>query len=557
MRKLKLLLLIIITLFWFIVIAPYFLLQTNWGAHYFSQLVSQLTTYEVTIGGISHSFAKPYEIVLQQVMIKNNDINAPISLNSEKVIIGLNQETPWQYQNLRYVILRQGEIHLSPSGSFINLTSERLQLWDISLFIAATDDLQPTIKIAHASGGMQPWYGQLWAPEHNYQFNLTAQAVNYADLNIDSVVLQGEVNEQITYINNFGGNVNQGFFIAKAQLEANHTLIIEQLKVNQVRLQSNQRSDTLLTQAAQWPPISIKQLAVINSDLQLADLMVAKGNLELDHVDFHQHLILGQGQFRFNAQTVVYQNEAINQPQVDISSQDNHITINNLSGEWQQSQIKLNGDWQDNQLALRQLSIDGLDYRLPEEWLQKLHAITTPDKLAQITVDKLILQPSIIVDTQPDFPMQFTGLELNGLNLTLVKDNKFNFSAGTLNLKATHATVNTVTLRHAELTLRPEADNLAAQFSALTSTGTLEAKLQANITTNQIAQLTINGYGTDPQILPQWHITDNAPLQRFFTFTLTGQLIPLKLQGQYQTKLLDQLLSYPIRNSHIDFTGHD
>ena len=537
MKLMKRCFLVLIALVWFIIIAPYFVAQTTYGARYVSQLFTYLhPDYTITVGKLSHSFANPYEITLQQLEIKDKHQNKTY-LSTKKLVLGLSKNHPLQFETFRYAIVENGSVTLSSpiSQTAINL----LQLNNVDLYYHnANENLD--IKLHHVQGGLNT------QPNQHHQLKFTAQQASYNDLNIYSLSVNGSQDHEALTLNQISGNINQGFFSGRTIIYQNDSLNIGELKINKINLQSQINQLDINELFDYIPRLTIQRLSVVNSSIDLPELMLEKGNLEASNLQYYnQRWQLERSELTFNAQSIVWQDELIEQPLLQWHNNDQQLIVDQILAKWNKGTIYATGALQNNQFTVNKLFITGLHYLLPENWLEKINTINLPDAFPQITIQQWTLLPSIIVDTNADFPFEFTLFEGMGNNLILRKEQNKTQIIGKLTLKAESATLNSVKLQQPDLaiTLSPQSNHF--QFSSMVDQGIIEGEATLVPTTNS-AQFAMQSYFVNSQVLKQWQLVDNPNVTNKFSLSLNGTIQPLQLNGW----LTSGQNRYPVKNQH-------
>ncbi|WP_392566130.1 hypothetical protein RHO15_00555 [Utexia brackfieldae] len=551
-RQLKLTLILLVTLIWFIFIIPYFVVQTDFGANLVSRYLSQQSRYSFNIGHISHSLASPTEITLSDVSIIDKTTGV-ITLKTEKMTLGITPDTLWHNAILDYLVIQNGQINLTEKQAIPDLPIQRLQLNNMSGQFAYNDTM---VEITHLSGGLKSaTKAALTDPQQAVEFEFTAEKVKIADIDIQSFIISGLNKDDTLFYNNLGGSVQDGFFISKGKRRLNQPWQIDELQINHLHFQEDISVEQLASKLKMQIPFTINHFSLTDSSVALADFNIENANIELNNVSYDQQFIWQDTELKLNATSLIWHNELFFDPMLQIQLNPNQISIQKAMTKWREGFISFAGNWHNNQLTLTQLSLLGLNTGLPEDWLNDVITRKLPDYLSNINIKHLSLAPSIIVDTQAVFPSQFTYLEAEGHDLVIAQSQRLDLWQGDLTIKANHATINTVTLRYLDIAIKADTENnqrqLKMSLNALTDSGMIDAALTATPENQQITNLTIQGDGVDPQLLKLWHVIENPNEQHNFTLSLSGRYAPLNLHGQLTNKALNQLTDYPVKDNLI------
>ncbi|XKM13194.1 hypothetical protein RCS94_09190 [Orbaceae bacterium ac157xtp] len=515
MRKLRLALLILIAIIWFIVILPYLLIQTTIGANLVSKLVTNNNqTYAISIGHISHSLFNPYELTLEDVVIQNHT-QTKTHLKVDKLIVGLNQDDPFQTDSFNYLIIEKGEIQLNALGQ--NIQADLLQLKEINIEYQ-NDETQ--IQLNNVYGGIKPWSNSLLTERSDSQFNFTVQKASINQLNVEAIYANGFQKNQILTVTQFGGNINQGFITAKFNIQPDNSWDIEQLKVNNLNFKSDSAffneklSEELLSDL---PKINIRQLSVIDSSLVLPNFILEKGNLEAKNLIYQNRLQLQKSDLTFNAQSLVINEELLEEPLIFWNTNQGDSITYQLTTKWYQGLFKINGVWQPNNLMIDNFIITGIRYQLPQNWYQTLTNLPL-DRLPNTQIKQFMLMPSLIIDTNSAFPFQFSALQVLGNDITLTNREL----KGNLLLSAESGTLNTIELAKPDLSVDLTPTTNALNFISLIDDGMIEGKI--TFAKNPIFDvLFLKSYNVKSDILSSWDLVKNPPLLNQFELTLNKQ----------------------------------
>lgn len=555
-----------------IVIIACLSIKTDFGAKLLVGYISDNNNiFSLRIGNVSHSFKKPYEITVNDFSLNDKTTGETI-IQSANITLALDISTLLHHPIWQYVIINHGHLnlsldHLQPSPLQHYLPTKHLQLINVTVNLHDNKGLES--HITGLTGGVKPWLPNNLTTTRAVEFNFTTQTTQVNQLTIHNMVVGGIEKNGNIYLNNVGGNLYHGFFLAKANYLANQSWLINELHFNHINLQDNKIIRTFESTIQQFPPFTIKQLYLLNSSLDLPEFKIEKGSLEIVDIGYNKHWLWNNSSFIANADNVIL--GELNFADILIRGKINsqQLFIDKAESRWNRGIISLNGTWQNNQLQLNKILMVGIRYTLPENWLNWIKSTELPDYLANITVNNFTLTPSLLIDTQPDFPMQFTSLEAEGKNLNLAQNRQFALSQGNLNIKAYDATINKISLHYNDLQVNIKRQSVSDSqqastdtvmnmtFSALTDTGILDADIIVNQTQKQLEKLNITGNNVDPQILKQWHIIDNPTKPMAFSVALKGNYDPLNLSGQLTNEGLKEKQHYTITRNQIRLNdGH-
>lgn len=515
-----------IALLWFGIILPYFFLQTTWGAKYAGQILSHLIPdYEFSIGKVSHSITHPYEITFENISIQSK--TQANNFDAEKLIVGLNTNDLFQYHTFNYLFIENGDIHIS-SNIQDDFNAQILSLKNVSINYENTTENEK-INLINIYGGIKPWNSQLLNKDINSQFDFTIEKANYNNWHLNSLIIQGnQTDRQLNFIN-FGGNIAQSAIIGKASILADHSLLIDQLKINKFNYQAN--FDNQLTKyLANIPKITIKKLSILNSSLKLPDFTIEKGNLEITHLNYNQGWQIDKSDLTFNAESLILYDQQFDNPLLQWHSDDNQLNIEKAIAIWNKGNFAFSGNLQNKILNVNSLIASGIHYELPNNWYNSLTKVNGFNELfTHIKIKQFTLMPSLIISTDPFLPFQFNAFETFGKNVEILSNANTLKLTGTVSIKAENGILNRVKLEKPDLILNFKPICTDLTFSSLVESGFLEGK--GCLTTKEVQSFTINAHGINSKILSAWHMVRNPLESEKFTTELNGTLYPLNLDG--------------------------
>lgn len=543
-NRIKYYILFLITMIWFGIILPYFVLQTTWGAKYAGQLLSYLIpNYDISIGKVSHSIANPYQITFENIHIQDKD-HPNNTINAKKLILGLNPDHLLQYQSFDYIDLEEAQVTIFTDQP--DITSQHLNLINVSLNYEHSAN-QDKINLTNINGHITAWSSQSRKQQLNSHFNVTIEKMVYNDLQFESILIKGNQTDNQINILNFGANLAQAAITGKLIIKPDQSLIIEQLKVNNLNYQSDKEINYFTNLLANQPKISIKNLSILNSSLNIANLVIEKGNLEINNLNYNQGWQIEQSNLIFSAQNLIWYNEIIDNPLLQWHADHNQIIIDHGLGYWNKGIIAFSGILQNQILSIDSLIASGIYFEFPYNWYQSLNQASLINPLfSQIKIKQLTLMPSLIMSTDPILPFQFNAFEMFGKNISIQSNINALQLDGIVSMKAEYGSLNKVKLDKPDLILNLTSKCNQLTFSSLVEQGLLEGT-GCLTSLNNIQSLTMTVHAINSKILSSWYIVNNPPDSNKFTIKLKGTLSPLKLSGEMET----ENYRLPIKNNQM------
>lgn len=522
MARLRFYIIILLIIVCCLILFPYFIAQTSFGARIISQQLSKLSPYSISIGGINHSFfSNSSELVFDDVVVRDGQQDF---VKISKLIIGLDKDDLWQLKHFNYVIVVNGIINGDKLLTNDEISANTLKFIDSTVNLSINKG-QDKLSLQQLNGGIKPF---TISGKEKYEFDLTAQQVLFNQLPMESVLIQGYHQDDITSITNMGGNINNGFFVSKLKILADDSFDIEQLKINNIHFQLSNEED-LNKLPCVLPKFTIRQFSMFESSIQLPNFSFDKGNIEATDISYDKQWRFDQSSFVFDAETAMWHDDLFSSVLIKLKSQENAIKIEKAMATWNKGNVSFTGSWQNNELQLAQLTLVGANYELPE----KLERPLLPDIFSQINIEQLTILPSMIIQTNSDYPFIFSNLEVSGSNISLAKDGKLGLYSGTLFFKAEKGSINRIDITYPDLVVKFDDYNCAIlNFSTLINQGgMLESIATLDPSQTEFLSLKFNAYNIKSSLLKEWKLVKQPPNAMNYKADLHGKISPFSLSG--------------------------
>jgi len=220
------------------------------------------------------------------------------------------------------------------------------------------NNAQAPLLLQQINGGIKPFDLPSKQP---YQFDFTAQQVLFKQMAVNSVLLQGYYRDGITSltnlggnigngffvsklkmladgdgitsITNLGGNIDNGFFVSKLKMLADGSLDIAQLKLNNIHFNANNETD-LNSYLSELPKFKLQEFSIFDSNIQLPNLVIEKGNMEITNIGYDNQWQLQQSNFIISADNVVWFDEIFSSLLLQLSCKDDEVDILKAVAGW-------------------------------------------------------------------------------------------------------------------------------------------------------------------------------------------------------------------------------
>ncbi len=530
----------------------YFLLQTRWGADHVSNWVSENSGYHLTFDVMDHRFSAPSHLLLENVTFGRD--GQPATLVAKTVDIGLSIRQLTAPLHVDTILLQDGTLNISVQTAPFPFEADRLQLRNMALNSPGSEW---RLSAQRVNGGIMPWRpeaGQILG--NKAQIQLSAVSLTLNDVPATNVLIEGSIDHNQVMLNTVGADMVRGALTGVARRNADGSWVVENLRLNDIRLQSDKSLSEFFAPLTTVPSLQIDRLEVTDASLQgpdwaVTDLDLSLRNLTLRKEDWQSQ----EGKLSMNASEFIYGSLHFLDPILNAEFSPQGVALRQFTTRWEGGMVRTSGAWlrEGKALILDDTAIAGLEYTLPENWKQ-LWMKPLPDWLNSLTLKKFSASRNLVIDIDPAFPWQITALDGYGANLELVQHHQWGVWSGNATLNAAAATFNRVDVRRPSLSLTANASTVnISDLSAFTGKGILEATASVSQLPQRQTQISLNGRGVPMDVLQQWgwpalpiagdgniqltasgNIQADVPLKR----TVNGQLHAVNAQKQQITQTM-------------------
>ena len=485
------------------ILALYILVQTRWGAAQVSSWITVNTDYELNFDLMDHRFSSPTHLVLKNVTFGRD--GQPATLVAKMVDIGVSSRQLTDPLHMDTITLFDGTLNLSPQTAPLPFQADRLLLNSMAF---NSPNTAWDLSAQKVTGGVRPWQpeaGNVLGKKANIQISAGSLTLN--GVPASNVLIEGELTDKEVVLTTIGADMARGSLTGTARRDANGGWKVDNMRLNEIRLQSDKSLSDFFAPITTLPSLQIGRLDVTDARLQgpdwaVTDLDLSLRNLTLSHGDWQSE----DGRLSMNASEYIYGSLHLFDPILNAEFSPQGIALRQFTSRWEGGMVRTSGNWlrSGKALVLDDVAVAGLEYTLPENWKTQWME-TLPEWLHSVTLRKFGLSRNLVIDVDSTFPWQVTALDGYGTNLQLAKDRQWGVWAGTATLNGAAATFNRVDVRRPSLSLTANASTIAInELSAFTEKGILEAK--ASVSQTPVRQTTINltGRGVPLNLIQQW-----------------------------------------------------
>jgi len=485
------------------ILALYILVQTRWGAAQVSSWITVNTDYELNFDLMDHRFSSPTHLVLKNVTFGRD--GQPATLVAKMVDIGVSSRQLTDPLHMDTITLFDGTLNLSPQTAPLPFQADRLLLNNMAF---NSPNTAWDLSAQKVTGGVRPWdpeAGNVLGKKANIQISAGSLTLN--GVPASNVLIEGELTDKEVILTTIGADMARGSLTGTARRDANGGWKVDNMRLNEIRLQSDKSLSDFFAPITTLPSLQIGRLDVTDARLQgpdwaVTDLDLSLRNLTLSRGDWQSE----DGRLSMNASEYIYGSLHLFDPILNAEFSPQGIALRQFTSRWEGGMVRTSGNWlrSGKALVLDDVAVAGLEYTLPENWKTQWME-TLPEWLHSVTLRKFSLSRNLVIDVDPTFPWQVTALDGYGTNLQLAKDRQWGVWAGTATLNGAAATFNRVDVRRPSLSLTANASTVnISELSAFTEKGILEAK--ASVSQTPVRQTTINltGRGVPLNVIQQW-----------------------------------------------------
>ncbi|WAH50881.1 AsmA family protein [Pseudescherichia vulneris] len=539
------------------IVACYFLVQTRWGATQVGKWVSSNTDYHLAFDAADHRFSSPSHLLLRNVNFGRK--GQPATLEAKSVDIGFSSRQLTDPLHADTILLQDGTLNLSPATAPLPLKADRLLLSDMAFNSPATGwDL----SAQRVTGGITPWEpiaGNVIGSKAQIQFSAGSMTLN--DVPVSNVLIQGSIDNSDVTLSTIGADMARGSLTGTARRTADGGWIVDSLRLNDIRLQSDKSLTDFFAPLTTLPSLQIGRLEVTDARLQgpdwaVTDLDLSARALTLRKGDWQSE----DGRLSMNASEFIFGSLHLFDPIFNAEFSPQGIALRQFTSRWEGGMVRTSGNWlrDGKALVLDDTALAGLEYTLPANWKQ-LWMDRLPGWLNSVTLKRFSASRNLVIDIDPAFPWQITALDGYGANLQLARDRQWGIWGGSAKFNAAAATFNRVDVRRPSLALAADRSTVnISELSAFTGQGLLEGTATVSQGPERQVSVNLNGRGIPLSILQQWGwpalpLSGGGNIQ----LTATGRVnaeAPLKptVNGELKvTDVMKQQLTQTMRNGEV------
>lgn len=339
----------------------YFLLQTRWGAEHISAWVSENSDYHLAFGAMDHRFSAPSHIVLENVTFGRD--GQPATLVAKSVDIALSSRQLTEPRHVDTILLENGTLNLTDQTAPLPFKADRLQLRDMAF---NSPNSEWKLSAQRVNGGVVPWSpkaGKVLGTKAQIQFSAGSLSLN--DVPATNVLIEGSIDNDRVTLTNLGADIARGTLTGNAQRNADGSWQVENLRMADIRLQSEKSLTDFFAPLRSVPSLQIGRLEVIDARLQGPDWAVTDLDLSLRNMTFSKDDWQTQeGKLSMNASEFIYGSLHLFDPIINTEFSPQGVALRQFTSRWEGGMVRTSGNWlrDGKTLILDDAAIAGLEY---------------------------------------------------------------------------------------------------------------------------------------------------------------------------------------------------
>ncbi len=437
------LLLTLIILLMLIISSVAILLQTKYAEPVVNQLLNKYTDNTVHIGNIDYDIQSPLYLRIVDINIKQAQTEA---LHIDRLELWLSpallQDSKLQFNNVLVdgISLQNGQpaLILYPWIQINQLSVHNLDYADNELVLR-----EASIQLEKGFSSHSPFL------PINGKFQFSAKQLYWQGEALNNLLINGNYTPKLTTFYGLSFEWQQSEVTAQAELIDNKVWKVSNLTISNLNIESDayqQAKQYLAHILEQDYQYQLERIDLLNSNFELPGLSVNQLNLSATNIDLNRSFWQQKSTLTFSADSILFEQQLIENPIVQLSIHDNKASIENLSLSLFNGSVQLSGDISPTEVDLKSLNINHFKWIVDNNFKQML--IEYVSHLSQLNIDQLSIKNSQIIDANNPHPFQLTALEMSGRDLVLRNNDQWGLWNGDVSTSASSASIDYLTTEH-------------------------------------------------------------------------------------------------------------
>ncbi|MGT3734346.1 AsmA family protein, partial [Salmonella enterica subsp. enterica serovar Typhi] len=203
------------------------------------------------------------------------------------------------------------------------------------------------LSAQRVNGGVMPWRPEAGRVLGNKaQIQLSAGSLTLNDVPATNVLIEGSIDHDQMMLNTVGADMARGALTGVARRNADGSWVVENLRLNDIRLQSDKSLSEFFAPLTTVPSLQIGRLEVTDSSLQgpdwaVTDLDLSLRNLTLRKEDWQSQ----EGKLSMNASEFIYGSLHLLDPILNAEFSPQGVALRQFTTRWEGGMVRTSGAW--------------------------------------------------------------------------------------------------------------------------------------------------------------------------------------------------------------------
>ncbi|MGF1686948.1 AsmA family protein [Photobacterium japonica] len=445
------------------------LLHTRFATPLVLWTVNLFSPYPVSAAHIDYHIRQPLTLIIDQPQLQFDDTQ---TISAKRLSLWLspytfvpNKEWHWQLDTL---LIEHPSLPVDAAtlhALFDAGNTHRLRLPTISAQRLAISDFTGKWNKVQFTNSQLEWDNWSTQPDAASPFwqhftgnvRVAANAIQWQNLTLNNVLIDGEHHAGLWTLYGLSANGQHASFNGQAVYDATrHHLTVPQFTVSDGQWQSTDPLSALqpyLDRLVASPlTVTLKRVDILNSSMESPSLTLNHASLSLENWHWPRGVYdQPDALFSFSANSGRWQETDFSEPLLDLAFSPQAITLQGGSIHLLDGYLQAEGTAHPDRLALTHLTINGVKGFLPPSastplthaWAT-LHNSEIGRALTTVTLEQLDINHTHLTASDPAWPWQISGLQIDGKQLTLMQQGHPGLWHGSLTSSAHFASLNAV-----------------------------------------------------------------------------------------------------------------
>lgn len=430
-------------------------LQSSYRVDIANSILKRATTYPITIEDIAYN--APYQLSLSGVQLGQDKL-----LYIDQITLWLSSDTfkarSWVLDSILIdgLNLQQAKPSLLSASALLNKHNILLHQLAFNNLDFAHEGASPNETFSARSLNLQIT-DPTWESEQQVfpygKLQLSAEQIYWQDEAIDNLLIDVDYKPKDSTAYGISFSWRDAQISGQAeQFDQAWSLInvtIDGLRLNE------QQAKNIITKDWSLSAFKINHLNsvdILRSDVKWQDGHFAGFDISLENIQLpFKQWQQNKGSISIQANSLTLGQHIWVEPSVKLSLMPGHIILDDLFTQWLQGSIQLSGAITPDSMRLNQLSIQGVKWFKEEAQNQVLPSFINSEWLSDLkdlSINELNIERSQFIQLAQHPYWQVSGFNVEGQQLTIIKNRKLGLWQGQLRASANNASYQSIVSSH-------------------------------------------------------------------------------------------------------------